>query len=283
LAQTLNFTRAAEECNVTQPTLTRAIQLLEAELGGDLVCRERQQTHLTEFGRQLLPLLQQCYAAAASAQTLARAVVKNDIAPLSIVVSRSVNIALFARQMGALAGAFPGLRLTIRRAAGRHILDVLKQGEAELAIAGPLGEVWDRVDSWPLFVETYDFVVDHRRPLASDEGAATERAKAAGVMICTECDIADDIAAYLAENGLVRSGTFEAETDDDLLTLLQSHDGIGLVPASAKASAPIIRVPAPTLRRPIVLYGVAGRRRSPVANTLLNLLRAADWSVCECS
>ena len=102
-------------------------------------------------------------------------------------------------------------------------------------------------------------------------------------MICTECDIADDIAAYLAENGLVRSGTFEAETDDDLLTLLQSHDGIGLVPASAKASAPIIRVPAPTLRRPIVLYGVAGRRRSPVANTLLNLLRAADWSVCECS
>ncbi len=31
VAQLLNFTRAAEECNVTQPSLTRAIKQLEAE------------------------------------------------------------------------------------------------------------------------------------------------------------------------------------------------------------------------------------------------------------
>ena len=32
LCETLNFTRAAEKCNVTQPSLTRAIKLLEDEL-----------------------------------------------------------------------------------------------------------------------------------------------------------------------------------------------------------------------------------------------------------
>ena len=41
VARTLNFTRAAEECNVAQPSLTRAIKLLEGELGGDLFRRER--------------------------------------------------------------------------------------------------------------------------------------------------------------------------------------------------------------------------------------------------
>ena len=41
VARTLNFSRAAEECNVTQPSLTRAIRQLEDELGGDLFCRER--------------------------------------------------------------------------------------------------------------------------------------------------------------------------------------------------------------------------------------------------
>ena len=41
LAQTLNFTRAADVCNVTQPALTRAIKQLEGELGGDLIRRER--------------------------------------------------------------------------------------------------------------------------------------------------------------------------------------------------------------------------------------------------
>ena len=67
LSNTLNFTRAAEECNVTQPALTRAIKTLEEELGGELLRRERQHSHLTELGRRMLPLLQQCYDAATSA------------------------------------------------------------------------------------------------------------------------------------------------------------------------------------------------------------------------
>jgi DNA-binding transcriptional LysR family regulator len=37
----LNFTKAAEKCNVTQPSLTRAIKQLEHELGGHLFRRER--------------------------------------------------------------------------------------------------------------------------------------------------------------------------------------------------------------------------------------------------
>ena len=37
VARALHFTRAAEECHVTQPALTRAIHLLEEELGGQLL------------------------------------------------------------------------------------------------------------------------------------------------------------------------------------------------------------------------------------------------------
>src|SRR5271156_5886686 len=41
VADELNFTRASEQCNVTQPSLSRAIKLLEEELGGPLFRRER--------------------------------------------------------------------------------------------------------------------------------------------------------------------------------------------------------------------------------------------------
>ena len=50
VAEELNFTRAAERCNVTQPSLSRAIKLLEEELGGLLFYRERESTHLTDLG-----------------------------------------------------------------------------------------------------------------------------------------------------------------------------------------------------------------------------------------
>ncbi len=71
LAKTLNFTRAAEACNVTQPALTRAVQRLEDEFGGPLLHRERNLTQLTELGRQLLPLIEQTYNAAETAKALA--------------------------------------------------------------------------------------------------------------------------------------------------------------------------------------------------------------------
>jgi DNA-binding transcriptional LysR family regulator len=70
VARVLNFTRAAEECHVAQPSLTRAIRQLEGELGGDLFRRERPQAQLTELGQRMLPLLKQCYDSAISARRL---------------------------------------------------------------------------------------------------------------------------------------------------------------------------------------------------------------------
>ena len=58
LARTLNFNRAAEQSNVSQPALTRAIQQLEHELGGALFHRERGNTHLSELGRMMLRYLE---------------------------------------------------------------------------------------------------------------------------------------------------------------------------------------------------------------------------------
>ena len=71
VARTRNFTRAAEECNVSQPSLTRAIQKLEGELGGPLFRREHSLSHLTDLGRIMLPHLEQTYGAAQAAKSLA--------------------------------------------------------------------------------------------------------------------------------------------------------------------------------------------------------------------
>jgi DNA-binding transcriptional LysR family regulator len=53
MSQTLNFTKAAEICQVSQPALTRGIRKMEDELGGLLFSREPNNTHMAELGRGL--------------------------------------------------------------------------------------------------------------------------------------------------------------------------------------------------------------------------------------
>ena len=84
LSKTLNFTRAAEACNVSQPALTRAIQKMEDELGGLLFSRERNNTHLTELGRLLEPHLTEVLARTQMAKETATRFLRLDSAQLRL-------------------------------------------------------------------------------------------------------------------------------------------------------------------------------------------------------
>ena len=279
-ARTLNFTRAAEECNVSQPSLTRSISLLEAELGGELIRRERRQSHLTELGQRMLPLLQQCYDSAMSAKTLARSIKTSEIAPLSVAVSRTINIALLTHALSELSRAYPGIQLKVKRGTGAEINRILKDGEAELAIAGPLGEAWERLDQWPMFNEGYELVVDPEHAMAERDTIEIAEVARQRLIIQVGCEMSEELSRRLEEAGIAQSGCYEVDTDHDAVALVGAKLCLAILPASGPSSEGLRRVPLSgfDMRRTIAVYGIAGRRRSAVASTLLNMLRAADWS-----
>jgi LysR family transcriptional regulator, hydrogen peroxide-inducible genes activator len=67
-----NFSRAARLCQVSQPSLSRAIKLLEAEFGGSLFRRARGHSHLTALGEIVRPHLEKVWEKREAAITLAR-------------------------------------------------------------------------------------------------------------------------------------------------------------------------------------------------------------------
>src|SRR5579871_5383032 len=115
VARTLNFTRAAEECNVAQPSLTRAIQQLEAELGGDLFRRERPHAQLTELGQRMLPLLRQCYDSALGARSLASSIKSGEVSSLRIALSATVDVLVLLQHVVELRKQFKRLELKLLR------------------------------------------------------------------------------------------------------------------------------------------------------------------------
>ncbi|HEU4705101.1 MAG TPA: LysR family transcriptional regulator, partial [Sphingomicrobium sp.] len=70
-AETLNFTRAAERCHVSQPALTRGIKAMEDELGAPIFSREGKRIRLSDFGRSILPTLRQMNEQAERARSIA--------------------------------------------------------------------------------------------------------------------------------------------------------------------------------------------------------------------
>lgn len=279
VARTLNFTQAAEDCNVAQPSLSRAILKLEEEFGGDLFRRERNLTHLTELGRMMLPLLTQCYDSANAAKQLAVSYKKGACAPLCFALSHTINLQLLIQPLTELVKAFPGLELKFTRGTASEVCDQLRNGEAELGIACPMKEPWERLESWVLFTERFGLAVPLSHPLARHNALQMSQLANVRLLPRSYCEQARNLDSILAAHGLRQEFQDRISSDHDLVALLAANVGVSFMPQSSMTSdgLQLVHVRDLELTRPVVLYAVAGRQRSPAATGLMRLLRAAVW------
>lgn len=279
VARVLNFTHAAAECNVSQPALSRAIKQLEEELGGDLFRRERSLTHLTELGRMMVPLLTQAYETASSAKALASSYRKGNYAPLRLALSKTVDLRLLMEPLSSLLEALPGVELKFLRGDGEAVLNALKNGEFELAVAGPLPSDWERIRSWPLFNDTMRLVVNSDHSLASRNSITLSLLAGERMISRPYCEMTNQISALLSESGVHHLTSDAPASDEDVLTLVESKVGMAIMPSTVRSGEKLRSLPVDGLdiTRQVQLYTVAGRQHSPAASGLIQLLRAANW------
>lgn len=147
LAETLNFTRAAERCGISQPALSRNVQRLEEELGGPLILRERALTQLTSLGQEMLPLLRRTYEAAEAARGRAaqrrRAM---DPVPVRLGLCPFVSLGPFLPALAELRDGVPALDLSLVRLPESGLVEGLLHGELDLALLPDFGGLPDRVN-----------------------------------------------------------------------------------------------------------------------------------------
>ncbi|HUS54167.1 MAG TPA: LysR family transcriptional regulator [Thermohalobaculum sp.] len=276
VSRLLNFTRAAEECNVAQPSLTRAIKKLEDELGGELFRRERRNTHVTELGRLMLPLLSQAYDGALSAKSLAGSYGVGDHAPLSLAISKTVNIEHLIGPIAELSRALPGLSLNFFRGTGVEILEKLKSGDIELAVAGRFETEWDRLNAWPLFTEGFALMVNKRHPLAQQDRLEIGTLAGEVLLAWPYSEEYLRLGTQLRENGIDVPTSHQMAAEDDVFAMLEAGIGVAILPRNARRPDSIcaIEVDGLDIERTVYLYEVAGRRHLPAVAGLVRIIRA---------
>jgi DNA-binding transcriptional LysR family regulator len=271
-AEELNFTRAAEKCNVAQPSLTRAIKLLEDELGGALFHRERAKTHLSELGRMVQPHLQQVWSEALATRRLAEGFRKLARVKLRMGVMCTIAPYQLIDLFVGLQSRHPGIELEILDASARELHEQLLSGELEIALYCQTSDMTDeRTHLLPLFREQMMIVLGPGHRLASQNAIRVRDLAGECYLERIKCEFNAVAGAAFEEQRVEDKTIYRCERDDWIMGMAAAGLGYALMPESSithpgVAARPLVE---PEFWREVNLATVRGRPHSPAVGAFV--------------
>ncbi len=270
LCAELNFTRAAERCDVAQSSLTRAIKLLESELGGALFHRgaSTHLTHLTGLGERVKPFLTRAYGEVRDASRAAQDFARARSASLRLGLMRTLAPSRLAALLAALRARAPDLDLQVSEAGALALQERLLAGELDAAIYS-LGPGDDTLDHLPLYREPFVVVVQAGHRLARRGAVRLSDLQGEPYLARAHCEHAAVIEEAFSWSGVDARPVFGSDRDEWILALAAAGLGYALMPAESAAHPGTVALAlADGIAREIALVTLRGGRESPAVGAL---------------
>jgi DNA-binding transcriptional LysR family regulator len=279
VAEELNFTRAAERCNVAQPSISRALKMLETELGGPLFHRERGNTHLTELGRMMKPYLELVYQDAEAAKRHAADFTGLKKTPLRLGLMCTIAPDYLLDLIKSLLTRQPGIVLQIADAPAPQLEAGLLSGESEAAIyAMPSKPKDDRLYYMPLYQEEFVLAAPQNHPLCAHRAVPIAALNGERYLSRINCEYGSSIDHVFDEQNVDWPMVFESERDDWILAMVAAGLGLAFMPRlSVRHPGVVARPLIPTFSREVALVTVRGRPRSPAVGALIAEAMRCPW------
>ena len=157
LAREQHFGRAAEECGVTQPTLSAAIKQLEDQLGVMLVLRGSRFQGLTPEGAQVLEWARRIVGDARTMKEEMRAA-RHGLSGRIRIAAIPTALAMVPRLTTPFRDKHPGVTFSILSRTSIEVLSLLGNFEIDAGITYLDNEPLGRVTSVPLYSERYQLI-----------------------------------------------------------------------------------------------------------------------------
>lgn len=256
VAREEHLTRAAESLGVPQPTLSRSIARLEADLGVPLFTRPGRCVRLTRHGRSLLDAAER--AVAVLAGTLERLASEADPSSGRVALGflHTLGGETVPRLLRDFRARHPQVRFALVQDSAQGLLARLRDGELDLCLTAPLPQV-PGVRTRGLHEQRIDLFVPAGHRLAAHRDGVPLAAAATEDFIVME----PGYGLRAITDGLCRAAgfeprvTFEGEEADTARGLVGAGLGVSLLPATASSLADpavaAVRITAPKAARTV--------------------------------
>jgi LysR family transcriptional regulator, hydrogen peroxide-inducible genes activator len=279
VASSLNFTKAANNCNVSQPALSRAIQQLEKEVGGLLFRRERNFTHLTDLGNLMKPHFEQIIVEISDVRNEAKRFLTLEKANLNLGVLCTISPTRFTGLLTHFSMTCPGISTKMIEGTPDGLAMLLEAGEIDVALMASVEKLPAKFKSEVLYDERFvvAFPTGHRFSKLTTIPMATLDGE--NYLQRLNCEFDARLDELLVERKIDMHTVYASEREDWIQNMIAAGLGICFIPefSAVLPGVQMLPVSEPEVSREVCLVTMAGRHNSPAVASFLKSLRTISF------
>ena len=284
VSEELNFTRAAERCNVSQPPLSRAIRDLEEEVGARLFDRSTHHVALTPAGESLVADARKALAIAEEGLERARRLSRGFTGTLTFGFGGSTVYALLPLLVRRFREAAPSVHIRFQAMSVLHQIEALRDGQIDVGIVRlPIFD--ELIDTKFVYSEPLAVALPWGHPLLAHSGAVDIAELQSNRFVTYEpargFNFHSDLHALCRRAGFTPAIAHEAPTTEAVVGIVACGEGVAIIPSSAErlrmrgvSFRPLAAVPADASLH-TVRFALAWRKGQP-GSTVQKFLDTVD-------
>ncbi len=227
-----HFGRAAEACNVSQPTLSSQLRKLEDHLGVVLFERTNKRVALTPMGKRLLVHAREALRETELLESAAKAAGDPLAGPLKLGIIPTVAPYLMPLILGPLRESCPGMVIELWEDLTGPLLSLLSAHKLDAAIIATDLRPGTDLTETPLYTEPFLAALPENHPLA-EKSRVSAKELANDLLALVEGNCLADQALTACGKRRGRPGPFQASSLDTLVNLVAAGYGTTLIPGLA--------------------------------------------------
>jgi len=278
VAETGSFSRGAERCGITQPSLSQQILKLEAELDQRLFDRLGRSVQMTPSGRILFPRAQKILADVNEASSAVQQDVLSGRGSLTVGAIPTIAPFLLPKYLNDLRKQYPEAELHICEDTTDVLIQKLVRAEIDCAIMSPPVDEPHLV-SEKLFVEDLLAILPNAHPLAERGNLKLGMLDGEDAIVLQPMHcLSSQIDAFCNADNVARNVTCTTSQLSTLYNLVALGMGLSLVPemfVKSTTPGPCVTLPftGKKPKRTISIYWHGARIRNPLGELLAEHIR----------